>query len=55
MNPMSDFALKPAAARAPALHIGLDREEIVRKVDRGSVEIGLLSLGWQPPRTSSRR
>ncbi|MEQ1940063.1 hypothetical protein ABMA46_17600 [Mesorhizobium sp. CN5-321] len=82
---MSDFALKPAAARAPALHIvldwlkqarvaarlpvpapasppdplacdvGLDREEIVRKVDRGSVEIGLLSLGWQPPRTSSRR
>lgn len=35
--------------------VGLERDEIVHKVDRGSVEIGLLSLGWQPPRRPVRR
>ena len=35
--------------------LGLDGKDILRKVDRGAVEIGLLSLGWQPPRTSPRR
>lgn len=28
---------------------------IAATVDRGAVELGLLGLGWQPPRTSRRR
>jgi len=33
--------------------IALTRSDVVRAVDRGTSEIGLLGLGWQKPRRSS--
>lgn len=32
--------------------IALTRTDVVRAVDRGTSEIGLLGLGWQKPRRS---
>ena len=42
--------------QAPFLcDVGLTEDQIGRAVERGSLEIGLLSLGWQPPNRTVRR
>jgi hypothetical protein len=50
------LADKPVACNdAPLLaDVGLTADQIGRAVDRGSVEIGLLGLGWQQPGRNAR-
>jgi hypothetical protein len=51
------LADQPAVSRdAPLLaDVGLSADQIGRAVDRGSIEIGLLGLGWQQPGRGWRR
>jgi hypothetical protein len=51
------LAGRPVACHdAPLLaDVGLTADQIGRAVDRGSVEIGLLGLGWQQPGGNARR